>query len=703
MTGLYYEIIRKMIISSKKKGFHSSGLSYVVVGVSIVMLGNMASVIPGNIFPYDTLSGVMCSLLILYSLYKKKTFGFRIFASKASIIFLSIVSSLGIVYLSYDFICSIIVQTMPMMMGYEVVFASVLSLILLIIFYYILKFVVYNIVGKKDKIRSASIEKFTTQASYSLETTHILGELEKTIVKNIKVANAYIWLREDNVFVCKHNGNPLKKFDFVLLEKNPIVRALQAESKNYFMVDEFLFSPLGKSIHDRETNMLLSINASHISAIKLENKIIGIIMLPEKYNGGEYTFEDLQFISTVSNIACMSINNSLLYEQLYYESRYDSVTNLLNYRSFTQKIDEEIASVKNQSSLVLAFVDIDDFKLYNQLYGIHEGDMALKAISGIMGQTVGKNGDVFRYNGKVFAIMLPDYDILKAARVLETIQEKIGNINSSENRKIYKSLSVSCGVCLYPHNARTKKDLINNADFATFRAKRKGKNHVYVYSSKQNNELVIVGDQVGLNDGNNKSLYSEHEPMVHALSAAIDAKDNYTSRHSKNVSLYASKIAKAVNMNDEYIQMVYEAGLLHDIGKISIPERILCSDQKLTKEEYEVMKSHVTNSIEMIRHLPSMDYVVPAVLHHHERYDGGGYPHGTKGENIPLSARCLMVADAFDAMTTDRPYSAALSIEQACNELTEHAGTQFDPQLAELFRKLVESGEMLVGAEIDSK
>jgi len=319
-----------------------------------------------------------------------------------------------------------------------------------------------------------------------------------------------------------------------------------------------------------------------------------------------------------------------------------------------------------------------------------------------MSQTVGTNGDVFRYNGKIFAIVFPAFDIRKSVRILKTIQEKIYAINEAKGREMYKVLTVSCGVCLYPHNAKTIKDLINNADFATFNAKRNGKNHVSIYSSDQDNKLIISEKNHLKEEISDKSFYSEYESMVYALSAAISAKDNYTSNHSKNVSLYASRLAQAINMDKEYIQMVYEAGLLHDIGKISIPESILCSDQKLSDEEFEIMKTHVTNSIEMIRHLPSMDYVVPAVLHHHERYDGTGYPHGAKGEDIPLSARCLCIADAFDAMTTSRPYSDVLSVEDACQELLDNAGIQFDPDLADLFCNLVKSGEMLVGTDIAS-
>ncbi|MCQ2545916.1 MAG: HD-GYP domain-containing protein, partial [Clostridia bacterium] len=175
-----------------------------------------------------------------------------------------------------------------------------------------------------------------------------------------------------------------------------------------------------------------------------------------------------------------------------------------------------------------------------------------------------------------------------------------------------------------------------------------------------------------------------------------DAKDHYTAQHSKNVAKYAAILSAANNMSEDQIRMVYAAGLLHDIGKISIPENILKKEDGLTDEEYEVIKGHVNSSIDMIRHLPSMDYLIPAAVGHHERWDGKGYPRGTAGEDIPVAARCLAIADSFDAMTTDRPYRKGLPIDYAREQIEAGAGTQFDPELAELFIQLINDMEIVL-------
>ena len=189
-----------------------------------------------------------------------------------------------------------------------------------------------------------------------------------------------------------------------------------------------------------------------------------------------------------------------------------------------------------------------------------------------------------------------------------------------------------------------------------------------------------------------RSAYERVAPTIYALTAAIDAKDNYTFVHSMNVAKYAVFLAEALDLDENSIEIVREAALLHDIGKISIPEHILKKHSNLTPEEYEIMKTQVEHSTKMIRYLPDMDYVIPAVLGHHERYDGSGYPRGLAGEAIPYLARILSIADCFDAITARRTYKQPFPISYALEELQKNAGTQFDPAMVETFVSLVKDG-----------
>jgi len=227
---------------------------------------------------------------------------------------------------------------------------------------------------------------------------------------------------------------------------------------------------------------------------------------------------------------------------------------------------------------------------------------------------------------------------------------------------------------------------------------------VYQVKRKSKNAIMACTSDTSRSDGGPKAevftrekridIYSEYAPTIYALTAAINTKDHYTFNHSKNVAYYASELGYACGLNDDSVEIIREAALLHDIGKIGIPESILNKPGRLTPEEYEIMKTHVENSVGIIRNLPSLDYVIPAVIGHHERWDGKGYPRRIAGEDIPLAARILCIADAFDAMISSRSYKNSYSVAYALSEIEKNAGTQFDPKLVEIFVRLVRNGEI---------
>lgn len=172
--------------------------------------------------------------------------------------------------------------------------------------------------------------------------------------------------------------------------------------------------------------------------------------------------------------------------------------------------------------------------------------------------------------------------------------------------------------------------------------------------------------------------------------------DDSTYVHSINVAVISRLIGMWSDLDEANLDVLTLCGLLHDVGKVQIPDEILEKPDRLTPEEYEIMKTHVENSTKMIRYLPHMDYVIPAVLGHHERYDGTGYPRGLAGEDIPYMARILTIADCFDAMTARRPYKNPLSVSYAVSELKKNSGTQFDPELVDVFIRLINEGKITV-------
>lgn len=217
------------------------------------------------------------------------------------------------------------------------------------------------------------------------------------------------------------------------------------------------------------------------------------------------------------------------------------------------------------------------------------------------------------------------------------------------------------------------------ADIALCRAKHVSRNSVCAYDP-----AVCAEDNVDPHDLY-QMLKDPNSAAMQSLSAALDAKDKFTGGHSERVTSYAVKIGEALGAEDDIIAGLKVAGQLHDIGKMGIPESILNKTGSLTNEEREAIQSHPTVAENILRRAPQLDLIVPAVLFHHERWDGAGYPDGLSGETIPLMARILAIADAFDAMTSDRPYRKALSIQHALLELKANAGKQFDPNLVESF------------------
>jgi len=250
---------------------------------------------------------------------------------------------------------------------------------------------------------------------------------------------------------------------------------------------------------------------------------------------------------------------------------------------------------------------------------------------------------------------------------------------------VSRHLTISSGISVMPIFAKDDKQLVEQSNKALHHSKMTGKNKSVIYNPMHHNVEELTQDNEEMNMA-----------TIYALTAAIDAKDHYTFGHSQRVAKYASAIAEKAGASKEEVNTIYQASLLHDVGKIGIPENILTKFSRLEDHEYETMKMHVDMSITIIKYLPSFNHVIPAVLGHHERWDGRGYPRRIAGENIPFSARCIGIADAFDAITSNRHYKSELSVDYALDEIEKNAGTQFDPYLAKVFVSLVRNGELII-------
>ncbi len=387
-------------------------------------------------------------------------------------------------------------------------------------------------------------------------------------------------------------------------------------------------------------------------------------------------------IRTLEHLAlqiAMPIENSQLYARAEQRARIDELTGLFNRRHFEERLKEEIARHSRYEDVFsLLMLDLDSFKTYNDMFGHPSGDRLLNQIGRIVNRSIRSADQAFRYGGDEFVVILPQTIVDDAYVVAERVR---GDIAAEMEAK---EIAVTCsgGLVSYPSDGTIPGELITMADTALYYAKRTGGNRIYLSSKILSEPATETGT-----NARGGSLST-----VYALVAAVDAKDHYTYGHSRKVNTYAVALAEAIGLLPEEVSRISTAALLHDIGKIGISDKILSKEEKLNEEEWKAVKSHPRLGANIVRNVPGLIPCVNGVLYHHERWDGTGYPERLKGDNIPLDARILAIADAYAAMTSARPYRDAFSNDKIVKRLRQGAGKQFDPELAEVFIGIVEAG-----------
>ena len=676
---------------SRKEKYTALQLRIVMLGIGIMLLGHICLLLPAfKGFPTDILSGIINAFCLFYVIYKRHLFKLTLLISRANCYMLGAAAVLFFVYNSIRPLEKILDREFKLGISDIITAVSAGVLLMAVILYGILRFFINCIFEKEEIIQSEHLQKFSFAVSKTLKVKDILSEMSEILYKTMNMDKVYICIEdEQGDYMVKHSSDSStgEPEPFIFQKNHPVIQALK-EADGCLFVKDFRRSAGWDLVENAERILWALSKIECIVALMNEQELIGIVLISGKQKNSQYTYDDVNFLKSMSSIASIAIKNSRLYEKAFIEARTDELTGLLNRKCFMETLAEQ-AERRDGRSLVLLLLNLDDFRLFNKLYGGKEGDESLKKVAEIIKNDVGEKGYVARYGGKEFAAILPGSHTQAAKDMAENICRHVKGLNSEMENYALKMLTLSCGISALPETADTVEQLIYNADLAVYHVKHTGKNAVMIYTVGTVKEKEKQG----------RSVYSEYAPTVYALTAAIDTKDHYTFSHSKNVAYYSGELAKAYGLNDESVEIVKEAGLLHDIGKIGIPENILNKPGKLEPEEYEIMKRHVENSIGIIRHLPSLDYVIPAVIGHHERYDGKGYPRRLAGEEIPLMARILCVADSFDAMISKRSYKKSIPVEKAVEILKKEAGSQFDPKLIPVFVKLIMENKLQIASE----
>jgi diguanylate cyclase (GGDEF)-like protein len=388
-----------------------------------------------------------------------------------------------------------------------------------------------------------------------------------------------------------------------------------------------------------------------------------------------YNQRHLMLLEQLASQIAMPVENTRLYAQAEEKARIDELTGLLNRRSLDEMIDNEISRDSRYGGVFsLAILDLDSFKAYNDNYGHLAGDKLLRQVGRIIQGAIRSSDQAFRYGGDEFAILLPQTSVDAASQVIERVREKIATKVEAGDIQI----TASIGLAGWPADGIGKTDIIAAADVTLYHAKRSGGNQSHCAS-----DSLLPLDVIGPGSGDN--VDSGNLDIVYALAETVDARDHYTGDHSKRVTEYALALAKELKLKPPELDRLEACAKLHDIGKIGIRDEILSKPGELTAEEWEAVKIHSQLGASIVGRVPQLASCVAGILYHHEWYDGSGYPEGLKGDEIPLEARILAIADAFASMTSERPYADTLTCEKALEEIKRGAGKQFDPCLVENF------------------
>jgi diguanylate cyclase (GGDEF)-like protein len=335
------------------------------------------------------------------------------------------------------------------------------------------------------------------------------------------------------------------------------------------------------------------------------------------------------------------------------------------------------AAYENGSPLTLCLVDVDDFKQINDTYGHPLGDQVLVEIARLL-RTESDCVGTFRFGGDEFAIVLSCGERRARAHV-EALYRRLSTAEFSHGA----TATVSVGIATLPAHADEIDALESAADSALYWAKLHGKNRFCAYSA-------VVAEAQAPAELERRIERQARLRAAENLIRVVDAKDEYTGAHSERVALLVEAIARQFGLDEGQVEQLKLAGRLHDLGKIAIPDRVLQKPGALTPHEERQLAHHPQLGASL---LDGMDIrpVDVWIKHHHEHWDGSGYPHGLAGEEIPFGSRLILVADAYDAITTDRSYRDAASPEEALEELRRNAGTQFDPEVVAALQAHLES------------
>jgi diguanylate cyclase (GGDEF)-like protein len=380
--------------------------------------------------------------------------------------------------------------------------------------------------------------------------------------------------------------------------------------------------------------------------------------------------------------------------QTWEQATIDPLTRIANRQTVLTRVDEELArAARYRRPLSLILVDLDHFKRFNDSHGHAAGDAILRHVAQLLAANVRAVDLAGRYGGEEFLIVLPETDPDAAASLAEKLRRIVGGseIRLPDNEVV--SVTLSAGVAGGQGELLRLDALIRDADAALYSAKALGRNQVYVFRETGDEGTVRRAPITA--EARSRAIdvgKAAMDAAQDALIATLAGRPAWAGKPSTMIADASVALARAIDLPEGELERIRTASLLHDLGKLAIPEEILAKPGDLAASEWRVVTEHPKIGQVVLEQAGALRDAATIVLHHHEWYDGRGYPHGLAGGEIPVGARIVSIVDAYEAMVAGRPYRGAISHEEAIAELRRQAGIQFDPELVEVFAEVFARG-----------